>query len=193
MKNRNTLITLTGPSGFNKSALIKTLLDINEDFIKVISHTDRPKRENEVDGVDFHFVTEKEFNDMVQSEKFLEWQRVPSNNFRYGKTKRDITEALTENNGKVVFTRVNIINLPVFKRHYPESVSIFIDLKDSVALVEYLKSKAQINDDEEFDRRQKFATEERRRRHLADFIVSMKDTEEETVQEILKIVEQIRK
>ena len=193
MKNRNTLITLTGPSGFNKSTLIKKLLKLNEDFKKVVSHTDRPKRDHEVEGVDFHFVSEKEFNDMVQSEKFLEWQRVPSNNFRYGKTKKDITEALEENTGKVIFTRVNIINLPVFKRHYPESISIFIDLKDSVALVDYLKNKAGIEEDEEFDRRQKFATEERRRRHLADFIVSMKDSEEDTISEILKIVEQVRR
>lgn len=193
MSKQATLITITGPSGFNKGNLIRKIISEHDDFERIISHTDRPKRESEVDGRDFHFVTEDEFTEMIQAEKFVEWQRVEVNGFRYGKTKEDVHKSVDEKKDKVVFTRVNIINLPVFKRHYPNSVSIFIDVKDNLSLIDYLKNQPDIDSEEEFQRRYDYATEERRRRHLADFIVNTKDTEEETIEEIIKIIERVRR
>lgn len=185
-----TLIAITGPSGFRKRQLVvEKAIKNNSDFITIVSHTDRPKFDDETDGVDFHFVSEDEFTTMVESEQFLEWQRLLSNGYRYGKTKEEIEKTLKDNPGKVVFTYINVINLPVFKRYYPNARSIFIDVKDTVALIDYLKKSPDVTTDEEFERRYKFATEERRRRHLTDFTMNMKESENETVSLFLETVQ----
>lgn len=194
MATDSSLIVLTGPSGFvNKTVLLNKIVAVHPDFIKIVSYTDRPIREGERNGIDFHFISEDEFTAMVEQELFLEWQRVLANNVRYGKTKEDINNALKNNSGKITFTIVNIINLPVFKRYYPNSTSIFIDVKDNLKLIEYLKNSPEVNDDEEFERRYKYATEERRRRHLADFIINMQDenNKDQVIEEMLKIVETV--
>jgi guanylate kinase len=129
---------------------------------------------------------------MIEAEKFLEWQRLLSNGFRYGKTKSEIEKTIAENPGKVIFTYINVINLPVFKRYYPDAKSIFIDVKDTIALIDYLKKSPDVTSEEEFERRYKFATEERRRRHLTDFTINMKDSEEETLQLFLNTVNKCR-
>jgi guanylate kinase len=191
--NKNTFVVITGPSGFSKSTILKEIISRNPDYMKTISYTDRPKTDDKTDGVDFKFISEAEFTKMIQREEFLEWQRVLSNGHRYGKTKKDVEDVLNNNDGKVIFTVVNIINLPVFKRHYPNAISIFVDVKDSAAVVDYLKHSTEVTSEEEFERRLKYATEERRRRHLADFIINLKDTTEETIEDIQKIIEKVRR
>lgn len=186
------VIAITGPSDFGKGIILEKILSRSDEFKRIISHTDRPKRKDEIEGAEFHFVSEKEFTNMVQDEKFLEWQVVPSNGYRYGKTREEVERVLQEHAGKVVFTRMNVINLPVLKRHLPHAKSIFIDLKDTGALIEHLKKNAGIDSEDEFERRFKFATEERRRRHLADITITRKESDEEIVDEIVKYIERFR-
>lgn len=187
------LIAITGPSGFEKGKLISRLVEEYDDFEKIVSHTDRPRRNEEVEGKDFHFVSEEEFTNMVFNEEFLEWQMVPSTGYRYGKTKSVVQMTLDKHKEKVVFTRVNVINLPVFKRHFPESKSIFIDVKDTQTLIDILKNDPVVNSDEEFERRYKFATEERRRRHLADYTINRKEHEDEIIKELLYLINKFRR
>jgi guanylate kinase len=188
-----TLIAITGPSGFKKRQLVvEKAIKNRPDFITIVSHTDRPKFDDETDGEDFHFVSEEEFTSMIEAEKFLEWQRLLSNGFRYGKTKAEMEKAFANHPDKIIFTYINVINLPVFKRYYPDAKSIFIDVKDTIALIDYLKKSPDVKSEEEFERRYKFATEERRRRHLTDYTMNMKDSEEETVQLFLNTVEKCK-
>ncbi len=183
------LIAITGPSGFRKTEIVKRAIREHDRYTKVISYTDRPKFPDETEDTDFHFVTEEKFTEMIDNEEFIEWQRLSTNGYRFGKTKEEFNETLKSNPGKVVFTQVNIINLPVLKRYYPEMCTIFVDVKDTKAMEEYLKQSNDIPDEDEYERRYKFAIEERRRRHLADFIINMKDDEEETYQEFLSTVQ----
>ncbi len=191
--NNTTLIAITGPSGFKKRQIVvDKAIEKHPEFISIVSHTDRPMMDNEKEGVDFFFVSEEEFTGMIEEEKFLEWQRLLSNGFRYGKTKNEIETTLSSNDGAVVFTYINVINLPVFKRYYPNARSIFIDVKDTIALIDFLKQSPDVKTEEEFERRYKFATEERRRRHLTDFTMNMKDSEDESVETFLNIVEKCK-
>lgn len=184
------LIAITGPSGFNKSNLIADIIRLYPDkYAKIMAYTDKPKE----DGEDFYFISEEDFTKMIEAEKFLEWQRLLSNNFRYGKTKEDIQKAIAENEGKVIFNHVNIINLPLLKRNYPHIKSIFVDVKDTQSLIDFLKSSPDVTDDEEFERRFKFATEERRRRHLADITIHMRENYDESLKEFIDAVEKIAK
>ncbi len=185
---KTTVIAITGPSGFDKGELVKELIKLTPSIIEIIAYTDRPPWPHETNERDFHFISEEEFTGMVQAEKFIEWQRLLSNNFRYGKTKQEFTDTITQNAGKIIFSTVNVINLPLLKRYYPEMKSIFIDVKDTQALLEYLNTHGCQGDDEEFDRRLKFATEERRRRHLADLTINMKDDFAASVEELINAV-----
>lgn len=190
---KTTVIAITGPSGFRKGELVEKAIQSSDEFVRAISYTDRPKLEHEIDGNEFHFVSEDEFSRMVDAEKFVEWQRLVSNNHRYGKTKEEFERTVNDNPGKVIFTVVNVINLPVFKRSYPEIKSIFVDVKDTKSLIDYLRASPDVTSEEEFEKRLKFATEERRRRHLTDYTMNMKDSLEESYEEFIKLVELCRK
>ncbi len=139
---KTTVIAITGPSGFRKGELVEKAIQSNDQCIRAISYTDRPKMDNEIDGNEFHFISEDEFTQMVDAEKFVEWQRLVSNNHRYGKTKEEFERTVKENEGKTIFTVMNVINLPVFKRSYPNIKSIFVDVKDAERAMKVLKEMA---------------------------------------------------
>lgn len=191
MNTQTKLISITGPSGFNKSTLIKEILKRNPEFVNMIAYTDRPKRELEIEGENFKFITESEFTKMVNAEEFVEWQKLVSNSYRYGKTKKDFHDILEQNEGKIIFNMVNIINLPLVKRAFPQTKSIFVDIKNTDTLVKFLKNTAGITDDKEFEKRLKFATEERRRRHLADMTINMQDDIEESINVFMNALEKL--
>lgn len=74
------LIAIIGPSGSGKDTLMNQLLEIGGDkFHKVINHTTRPKREHEVNGINYHFVSEEDFAkmvlnmDMIEATSFNDW------------------------------------------------------------------------------------------------------------------------
>lgn len=189
IKMKPKIICITGPSGFGKGELVKLVLKTSDIFIRLKSYTDRPKYPEESDNDEYYFVDEETFTKMVENEEFIEWQRLYSNNYRYGKTKKEFEKIISENPDKVIITIINIINLPVFKRNYPHTKSIFVDVKDTQTLIENLKNKQNIITEDEFDRRYRFATEERRRRHLADFTMHMKDDLEDTFRDFLKLID----
>ena len=185
-----TLIAITGPSGFHKSELLKEAIKRDADFTMLPAYTDAKPKDNEEHKL-FKFISEKEFDEMIDAEKFLEWQRLLSNNHRYGKTKEDFERVLNENSGKIIFTLINIINLPLLKRHYPAVKSIFVDVKDTQTLIDFLKNSPDVTDDEEFEKRFKFATEERRRRHLADVTMHMADDMDESYRMFMDAVKKL--
>ena len=70
------VIVLSAPSGAGKSSLARALVEAESSVRLSVSHTTRMARPGEVDGVDYHFVTEREFEAMVQAGAFLEHARV---------------------------------------------------------------------------------------------------------------------
>jgi guanylate kinase len=185
------VIAVTGPSGFNKMDIVKKARLKNPDFGYIISYTTQENVPELYDG-DFKIVSEEEFDSMIYAEKFIEWQRLISNNYKYGKTKKDFDETIKNTKCKVLFTIINVINLPVLKRYYPKVKSLFIDVKDTKALIEFLKNSPDANTPEEYEKRLKFATEERRRRHLADITIKSQDDDEIDMKNFLDAVEKLK-
>ena len=91
------MVVLSSPSGAGKTTLVK-LLSKKNNFYTSISHTTRKPRENEVDGIDYFFVKEKKFKNLIKNNKFLEYARVFKN--LYGTTKEQVIIKLS--NGKNV-------------------------------------------------------------------------------------------
>ena len=87
------MVILSSPSGAGKTTLVK-LISENRSFITSISHTTRPPRSNEIDGEDYYFIKENQFQTMINEDKFLEHAKV-FNNF-YGTTKKNVIDYLKE-------------------------------------------------------------------------------------------------
>lgn len=94
LHRRGLMFILSSPSGAGKTTLSRMLLAKDPEIKLSVSATTRPPRPNEVDGVHYHFVTEAEFDRMVEEDDFYEWAHVFGH--RYGTPKGKIRAALKE-------------------------------------------------------------------------------------------------
>jgi guanylate kinase len=94
VRRRGLLIVLSSPSGAGKSTISRMLLAADPEVEMSISATTRPKRPGERDDVDYHFVSDAEFDRMVAEGDFVEW--APVFGFRYGTPKVPVKDALRD-------------------------------------------------------------------------------------------------
>jgi guanylate kinase len=88
------MLILSSPSGAGKTTLARMLLKENSDMELSVSATTRAPRGNEVDGVDYHFISEQEFQQKAESGEFLEYAKVLGADY-YGTPKAPVEAALT--------------------------------------------------------------------------------------------------
>jgi guanylate kinase len=91
-RRRGLLVVLSSPSGAGKTTIARHLLECETELSMSVSATTRPKRTGEVDGRDYQFVSDREFERMVADEEFAEWAYVFDH--RYGSPKEPIKDAL---------------------------------------------------------------------------------------------------
>lgn len=94
LQRRGLMFILSSPSGAGKTTISRMLLERDADIKLSVSATTRPMREGEVDGKDYHFVTQAEFDRMVEDSEFLEWATVFGN--CYGTPKAQVKAGLRE-------------------------------------------------------------------------------------------------
>lgn len=85
------MIVVVGASASGKSTLVDSLVDNDKKYRKVVTYTTRPKRPKEVDGVDYHFVTESAFTELAKRDFFIE--QATYNGWHYGTAKKDCTHS----------------------------------------------------------------------------------------------------
>jgi len=88
------LLIIAGPAGSGKTTLCDRLVAENANTERVVTCTTRPPREGEVDGIDYHFLSDEQFDANVENGEFLEWAKVHTN--RYGTLKSVIENKLSE-------------------------------------------------------------------------------------------------
>jgi guanylate kinase len=116
------LIVLSGPSGVGKDAVLNYLKNSDCGLNFVITTTTRPRRPNEKDGVDYHFVTKEVFRKMRDNNELLEWAQVYDN--WYGVPKETVLRSLKQGNDVIV--KVDIQGASTYKKFAPEAVTIFL-------------------------------------------------------------------
>ena len=120
MKN---IITISAPSGSGKTTLCKALRKVREDIGWSISYTTRQKRKNEQNGVDYHFISTKEFEDRILKDEFAEWENVHGN--YYGTSKFILKKAI--NNNETLLFELDVKGAMSIKENNPDNTySIFI-------------------------------------------------------------------
>ena len=91
----NIMVILSSPSGVGKTTLTKKIQQKYHSFKISVSHTTRPPRSNEIDGVDYHFVSKKKFENLISENKFYEYAKIFEN--YYGTLKKNVDNLILKN------------------------------------------------------------------------------------------------
>ena len=122
MAMKGTLYVIAAPSGAGKTTLVKALIDSLADITVSISHTTRPKRPQEVHGVNYYFVDKPKFQRMIEAHDFLEHATVFDN--LYGTSKSWVENTLA--NGTDVILEIDWQGHHQIKTLFPDTIGIFI-------------------------------------------------------------------
>jgi guanylate kinase len=117
------LLIISSPSGAGKTTLTRRLLQEFPEFRFSVSHTTREPRANEVDGQDYHFVTEPVFRRLIDGHGFAEWAEVHGN--LYGTSVAEIDLARASGKRGVLFD-VDYQGARQIKEKFPDAVGVFI-------------------------------------------------------------------
>lgn len=94
IKRRGLMLVLSSPSGAGKSTIARNLLETDPQLSLSVSVTTRPRRASEIDGVHYHFISEREFKRMQDNDEMLEWAQVHGN--FYGTPREPAEKAMAE-------------------------------------------------------------------------------------------------
>ncbi len=122
MNREGILFVISAPSGAGKTSLCKEIVRMVPNLKYSISYTTRERRKGEVNGVDYYFVSEEEFNRMIEADMFAEWAEVHGN--KYG-TPITILEE-NKRNGVDLILDIDTEGAKKIKSRYKEGVYIFL-------------------------------------------------------------------
>lgn len=184
------LVIFSAPSGCGKTTVVDRLLKRHPDWVRSISVTTRQPREGEKNGVDYLFLTSKEFEETKNKGDFLEYAQIYD--YSYGTPKSFIIEQLKSN--KTVILAIDIQGADkvkeVIEGQYP-MITIFI-LPPSMKVLKERLSGRKTEKPEEIEQRLQVAEEEIKRAKHYDFTVVNQNLEQ-TVLEIDDIINKFKK
>ena len=167
---------ITGPSGVGKNTIIEAM-STDLDFYFSVSHTTRPQREGEVNGKDYHFVTEEEFKSLVDENLMIEYEQYGG--FYYGTSKKEI---LKESN--IILLDLEVNGATKLLSENDDFIGIFIDIDDN-ELVKRLKNRG--HDENFINKRMQLASIQREKKSLYQYHVDNVDIKS-SVNQILDII-----
>ena len=145
---KNIMLILSSPSGVGKTTLTKKIQQKYPNFKVSISHTTRKPRSNEVNGVDYHFVTNEKFEELISSNMFYEYAKIYKNS--YGTSKNSVDESIKKND--IIFDIDWQGTKQLSKHKKLELVKIFLVTKSREEVKKRLIDRNQ-NSDEEISQR----------------------------------------
>lgn len=178
------LVVISGPSGVGKDKTLTRMKELGYPFHFVITATTRPKRPDEVEGVDYFFVSIGEFAEMIDQDELLE-HAVVYGDYK-GIPKQQVREALASD--KDVIMRIDVQGAQTIRRLVPDAVLIYLSAESEEALVRRL-SQRNTETDGELKMRIATARKEVERLDIFDYLViNEEDKLDETCQRIASII-----
>ena len=156
------LFIIAAPSGCGKTSLVEALIKKTKNLCVSVSHTTRPPRPDEVNGINYYFVSINEFDEMIKNNAFVEHATVFDNH--YGSSTKLIREKLDE--GVDVILEIDWQGARQVKENMPNSVSIFILPPSNEALLGRLKQRAQ---DDEITINKRMSDAQNQMQHFNEF------------------------
>lgn len=160
------LYILSAPSGAGKTSLVKAACERLDDLVVSVSHTTRPRRPKDIDGVDYHFVEEDEFLAMTGRGEFLEHARVYEN--LYGTSQKLVEQTLAL--GTDVILEIDWQGADQVRRLMPDACGVFIVPPSREILEQRLRGRAS-DSEEVIDRRMREAVEDMRHFSNYDYLI----------------------
>ena len=180
--NLGKLFIITAPSGAGKTTLVHELASQDKNLSVSVSHTTRPARKGEENGVNYHFIEKSEFTTRLSEGDFLESAEVYG--YHYGTSKLWVSEQL--NKGLDVILEIDWQGAQQIRKLYPDTCSIFILPPSIEALTERLTERAQ-DDSETIDNRMQQAQGVMKHVAEANFVV-VNDDFQAALQDIRAII-----
>jgi len=146
------LFVFSAPSGTGKTTIIRNVIDTFPELIFSISVTTRKKRPKEINGVDYFFLSEDEFQTKIENDEFLEWGKFFG--YYYGTLKNFIFEKIEDGTSMVL--EVDVKGAINIKKNYKDSVLIFISPPNIEELKKRLRNR-KTESDADFEKRIKRA------------------------------------
>jgi guanylate kinase len=178
------LVVLSGPSGAGKDAVLDELARRGHRFHRVVTCTTRPPRDNEVDGVDYFFVSDAEFDELIVRGGLLEHATVYGH--RSGVPRQQVLDKLAE--ALDVYVRTDVQGAATIKKLMPEAVRIFIAPSSLDELEARIRARNS-DDEERIARRLATAREEMKRQRAFEYVIVNEPGKlEATVDRLLEIL-----
>lgn len=151
-RSKGLIIVISAPSGCGKTTLCQKLLRSQPNLVRSISATTRPPRPGEKQGIDYFFISKRDFFALRRKKAFLEWARVFGQ--YYGTPRSFINQTLLK--GKDVLLSIDVQGAAKVRRIYPEGIYIFI-LPPSIKTLEERLKRRNLDSRKEIERRVKLA------------------------------------
>ena len=181
---RPLLIVLSGLSGAGKDAVLSRMRQSGYPLTYITTMTTRPRRTNERDNIDYHFISKETFREMIKHGELLEWANVYGN--LYGVPKEPVRQALDR--GQDTIVKVDVQGAAAIKNISPQAVFIFLIPPSIEELVQRLK-KRRTESPADLALRTRTAEEELKQLHMFDYIIINRQGEiEQAVSEIEAII-----
>ncbi len=177
MSNKGHLIVISAPSGSGKTSLANRALEEIPKLKFSVSHTTRKPRPGERDQVEYFFVSEKEFEEMIGQGTFLEHARVYGN--YYGTSRAFVDEQLSV--GYDVLLDLDVQGAAQVKKSYPEAILVFVFPPSLEVLKTRLKNRG-LDDPSIIDKRLRIAKKEIQRYTDYQYVIINREIEESLVE-----------
>ncbi len=177
MSNKGNLIVISAPSGSGKTSLANRALEEIPKLRFSVSHTTRKPRPGERDQVEYFFVSEKEFEEMIGQGTFLEHARVYGN--YYGTSRAFVDEQLSV--GYDVLLDLDVQGAAQVKKSYPEAILVFVFPPSLEVLKTRLKNRG-LDDPSIIDKRLRIAKKEIQRYTDYQYVIINREIEESLVE-----------
>ncbi|NLI56782.1 guanylate kinase [bacterium] len=184
------LIVISGPSGSGKGTIIKEVMKKIPDLIYSVSYTTRPKREGEIEGKDYFFISKDEFEKLIDEDFFIEWAKVYD--YYYGTSKEFVLNNLNDN--KDVILEIEIQGAKKIREIYDKKnvIFIFIVPPDFKELERRIMNRKRGETEEEIKKRMNFAKKEIEESKNYDYII-INDNINKAVKKIVNIINKERR
>ncbi len=185
-QRQGNVFMIAGPSGVGKGTVVKRILELDPQIKISVSATTRSPRPNEIPGVSYHYMTQQQFDELIQNDGFLEYASYVGNS--YGTPKDFVIESTK--NGFDVILEIEVEGCKQVMQKLPEAKGFFILPPSYEVLEDRLRNRGSETEDKIQKRLNKARTEISEAYRFDYFVVN--DTVEQAAQNILDTIKKHR-